>query len=71
MFTAEAAGLEAIRNSASLRAPQPVCHAADGQRSWLAMEYIEFGTSGPRTSTQLGEQRDMVSWASGPASPCS
>jgi fructosamine-3-kinase len=56
MFEAEAAGLEAIRASGSIRAPRPVAAGLSGQHSWLALEYIEFGSGDGHTSERLGRQ---------------
>lgn len=56
MFTAEAAGLEAIIASNTLRAPRPVAWGIAGQRSWLALEFISFTAPRPATSALLGEQ---------------
>jgi fructosamine-3-kinase len=56
MFAAEAAGLEAIRVTETVRAPAPVCHGEDRQHSWLVMENFDFGLAGRETSATLGEQ---------------
>ena len=56
MFTAEAAGLEAIRASKSLRAPRPIAWGTAGQCSWLALEFIPFTASAHRGGALLGEQ---------------
>ncbi|MDR4517449.1 MAG: fructosamine kinase family protein [Nitrosomonas sp.] len=42
MFTAEAAGLLEIGRSNTLRVPQPVCWAQNGQNAWLVLEYIDL-----------------------------
>jgi fructosamine-3-kinase len=56
MFEAEAAGLEAIRASNSLRAPEPIAWGTSGENSWLALEFIPFSTQQGGTSALLGEQ---------------
>jgi fructosamine-3-kinase len=56
MFTAEAAGLEAIVASNTLRAPRPIAWGVAGQRSWLALEFIQFTASGANGGALLGEQ---------------
>ena len=56
MFATEAAGLELIDSSSTLRVPRPICHGRDHQRSWLVLEYVEFGASSPHTSEMLGRQ---------------
>ncbi|RLQ23326.1 fructosamine kinase family protein [Seongchinamella sediminis] len=56
MFEAEAAGLEEIRRSATLRAPRPIATGTDARGSWLALEPVEFGPPSPATAARLGEQ---------------
>jgi protein-ribulosamine 3-kinase len=56
MFEAEAAGLAAIRATDTVRAPEPVASGIDGDRSWLALEFIEFTTAGGEAEARLGEQ---------------
>ncbi len=54
MFKAEAAGLEEIAQSATLRAPRPICSGiADGE-AYLVLEYLDLGHSGD--STEAGAQ---------------
>lgn len=54
MFTAEAAGLQAIADTGTINVPQPVCHGeADGQ-SYLVLEYIHFAGRG--NASKLGEK---------------
>ena len=40
MFAAEAAALEEIANTATVRVPRPICHGANQDASWLVLEYI-------------------------------
>jgi fructosamine-3-kinase len=56
MFAAEAAGLQVIVDSNTLRAPRPVCQGGDGQRIWLVLEYIEFAAPPADCSELLGQQ---------------
>ena len=56
MFRAEAAGLEAILATASVRAPRPITAGQDKRRSWLVMEHIELASPSRQTSALLGEQ---------------
>lgn len=42
MFDAEAAGLQEIGRSHTLRVPQPVCWGQNGQSAWLVLEYIDL-----------------------------
>jgi fructosamine-3-kinase len=55
MFEAEAAGLAAIRTSGALRAPEPVAWGAEGETSWLALEWIPFGRPQRKTAELLGK----------------
>ncbi len=54
MFEAEAAGLNEIANSHSIRVPQVICsgEAADG--AYLVLEYLAFGHGNDRSHHQLG-----------------
>lgn len=54
MFAAEAAGLEEIRRSDSLRVPAPVCHGVAGGMAFLAMEHLELRGAGPASAERLG-----------------
>jgi fructosamine-3-kinase len=54
MFEAEAAGLDEIARSRTIRVPQPVTGGADENASWLVLEYIELASDGDMA--QLGEQ---------------
>jgi protein-ribulosamine 3-kinase len=46
MFEAEARGLRELRDSHSLRVPEPLCHGADAQSAWLVLEDLALGGSG-------------------------
>jgi len=54
MFAAEAAGLEAIANTHTIRIPAPLCHGVIGEQSYIVMEYLQTG--GKRNDALLGEQ---------------
>ncbi len=56
MFAAEAAGLQEILASESIRVPRPLCHDSDGELSWLVLEYVEFTSPDAGTSARLGER---------------
>jgi len=43
MFEAEAAGLEALAATGSLRVPRPLCTGLAGGHSYIAMEYVDLG----------------------------
>ena len=46
MFAAEAAGLQEIARSNTVRVPRPICHGANDAASWLVLEYIALGRGG-------------------------
>ena len=56
MFEAEAAGLEAIMASGSVRVPRPLCRGVEEGRSWLALEFIPMSSPGAAAAAALGEQ---------------
>lgn len=56
MFEAEAAGLEEIRLSGSVRAPQPIVTGTAGSQAFLVLEYLDFGGDGKRADAMLGRQ---------------
>lgn len=45
MFEAEAAGLQEIRDSRTLRVPAPVCWGKSGPKAWLVLEYLEMSNA--------------------------
>lgn len=54
MFEAEAAGLEEIARSSTVRVPQPVCHGASVGTSWLVLEYLELSRASDPGMARLG-----------------
>jgi len=44
MFDAERDGLDALAACNALRVPRPLCCGKDDERSWLVLEYLEFGS---------------------------
>jgi protein-ribulosamine 3-kinase len=46
MFAAEARGLRELRDSRSLRVPEPLCWGAEAQSAWLVLEDLALGGSG-------------------------
>lgn len=57
MFEAEAEGLEELRAAAGgPRAPAPVCAGVHGDRSYLILEYIEFGPGSAGTPERFGSE---------------
>lgn len=56
MFTAEHAGLQALADTDTIRVPRPLCTGRSGSDSYIVMEYIPFGGSGPSGQALAGEQ---------------
>ena len=56
MFEAEAAGLDEIARSNTVRVPRPLCHGAGAGASWLVLEHIELGPAGGRGMAELGRR---------------
>jgi len=56
MFEAEAAGLEEITATRSVRVPRPICTGRDGERAWLTLEYLPLSPAEPRAMALMGER---------------
>ena len=54
MFIAEAAGLDAIAATGTLRVPRTVAHGVAGDQGYLVLEYLELGSRG--NARLLGER---------------
>jgi protein-ribulosamine 3-kinase len=54
MFVAEAAGLEAIAATNTIRVPLPIAHGSAGKQSYLVLEYLDLSSRGD--ARLLGEQ---------------
>ncbi|SEN02306.1 fructosamine kinase family protein [Nitrosomonas marina] len=54
MFEAEAAGLDEISQSDTLRVPQPVCWGKNAHTAWLVLEYLELKHRGNGDNQALG-----------------
>jgi len=54
MFIAEAAGLDAIAATQTIRAPHPIAYGSANAHSFLVLEYLELGSRG--NARLLGEQ---------------
>lgn len=54
MFEAEAAGLQEILGSRTLRVPEPVCWGKNSARAWLVLEYLEMGKGSRSSPAALG-----------------
>ncbi|MBT9614456.1 MAG: fructosamine kinase family protein [Burkholderiales bacterium] len=56
MFAAEAAALQTILDSHTLRAPHPICHGVADGHAYLVLEFIEMGSHSAHSAALLGEQ---------------
>jgi fructosamine-3-kinase len=54
MFAAEAAGLEEIARTRTVRVPRPLCHGAEGEASWIVLEHLELEPAGGEGWRALG-----------------
>lgn len=54
MFAAEAAGLQEIHGSRTLRVPMPVCWEKNRFKAWLVLEYLSMGGVTAADATALG-----------------
>ena len=54
MFEAEAAGLEEIYKTNTLRVPQPICFDRNDGKAWLVLEYLEMNGSHRAKQAELG-----------------
>jgi protein-ribulosamine 3-kinase len=56
MFEAELSGLAEIAATHTVRVPQPICCGVIGDKSYLAMEYLELRPAGGSCNRLLGQQ---------------
>ena len=56
MFKAEAAGLNAILASQSLRAPRPICFGETNDQAYLVLEYIALQAGDSSSAQDMGLQ---------------
>jgi fructosamine-3-kinase len=54
MFEAEAAGLQEIHGSHTLRVPLPLCWGKNRSNAWLVLEYLEIGKGSLSGAAALG-----------------
>lgn len=57
MFSAEAAGLEALAAARALRVPRPLAWGVEGGRAWLALEWLDLSSRGDATALGRGLAR--------------
>jgi fructosamine-3-kinase len=53
-FLAEAAALDALRATDTIRVPETVCAGSDAQQAWLVLEYVAMGRPGSGSQSRLG-----------------
>jgi len=56
MFEAEAAGLNAMADTHTLKVPRALCTGTHGPNAFIVMDYIESGSSGTNGQTLAGER---------------
>jgi len=56
MFEAEAAGLEEMADTRTIRVPRPLCTGTASGRSYIVMEHIAFGGHGSDGTREAGRQ---------------
>ena len=56
LLEAEAEGLVAIAETATVRVPRVLAHGCDGDTAWLALDWLVFGRTGGDVERRLGEQ---------------
>ena len=56
MLRAEAAGLELIATTQTVRVPRPCCLGHDREFCWLVLEFLEFESASPVSQALLGER---------------
>ena len=54
MFTAEAGGLQALREAGALTVPRVVAQGADDESAWLVLEWLELAPLEARSAAALG-----------------
>ncbi len=68
MFAAEAAGLEQMGATHTIRVPQPICCGITENTSYLVLEWLELGASGAAAWAAMGRQlAAMHQWIPKPA----
>jgi fructosamine-3-kinase len=56
MFEAEAAGLQAMQATQTIRVPTPICYGTVGSDSYIVLEWIALGQGGSRPWREMGQQ---------------
>ena len=56
MFEAEAAGLQEIAATGTVRVPRPICTGMDRSQAWIALEYLPLASNARGAMAALGAQ---------------
>ncbi|UBF25492.1 fructosamine kinase family protein [Kovacikia minuta CCNUW1] len=56
MFEAEAAGLQEMQATRTIRVPTPICYGMAGSDSYIVLEWIDLGQGGSRPWREMGRQ---------------
>ncbi len=56
MFSAEAAGLDEIGRTKTVRVPRTVCHGANREASWIVLEHLELMPGNDQSLRELGRR---------------
>jgi fructosamine-3-kinase len=56
MFEAEALGLKQMQATKTVRVPVPICWGVADNASYLALEWLEFGSETAKTSEEMGRK---------------
>lgn len=56
MFESEAAGLEEMADTDTIRVPRPLCTGTAGGQSFIAMEHVSLGGYGSGSAAEAGQQ---------------
>ena len=70
MFEAEALGLQQMRETQTIRVPQPICWGTEGNSAYIVMEWLELGGRGSdRVWEEMGRKLAEMHKYTPPNSP--
>ncbi|MBW4472132.1 MAG: fructosamine kinase family protein [Stenomitos rutilans HA7619-LM2] len=56
MFEAEAAGLQQMQQTHTIRVPTPICYGAEGESAYIVLEWLPLGRGDERSWQRMGQQ---------------
>lgn len=56
MFEAEAAGLQQMQQTRTMRIPTPICYGAEGGSAYIVLEWLQLGRGSDRAWQRMGQQ---------------